>query len=336
MSETPPVGPEEQEFLALLVHRGFLGATEARRVLAVADELGGFAFALASLEGWDEKRVAFLRRTRALQDPEIPGYAVERRIGRGGTAEVFSARRAKDGRRVALKILQPKVARDSAGGKRFLAEAKLLQELDHPGIVRGHRAFRFAGTLVMEMEYIEGHTLQELLDMGKEFSESETIGFILQTARALEELNEKGIVHRDLKPDNLMLDSSEKIRLIDLGFAGTGMEGSAGEGATLGTVAYLAPEQAEGKASLDGRADIYSLGVTLYRLALGELPFDSDDDRELMRRHILEGLRGGTMKSGRVSPRLHYLLEKMMAKDPDLRYNDPAELATDIIDMGDF
>jgi len=265
--------PDDQEFLALLVHRGFLSREQAISVLQAAAE-GPLEPALAAATGWGEEKVQFLRRTRALSEPEIPGYLVERRVGVGGTAEVFAARRKQGNQRVALKVLLPSLARDPAAVRRFLEEAKLLQRLDHPAIVRGHRVFKFVGTYVLEMDFVPGKTLLEYQEDGGSFDEDGALSVVLQVARALEAMREAGVVHRDLKPGNLMIDRHGTIKLIDLGFAGTGMSGRASEDTTLGTPAYLAPEQAMGDSELDARADIYSLGATLYHLVVGALPFE--------------------------------------------------------------
>ncbi len=324
----------DQEFLALLVHRGFLPRERAVAVLQAA-QVAGFEAALAAETGWGDDKVAFLRRTRGLAEPEIPGYRVERRVGVGGTAEVFAARRLQDHRRVALKILMPGLAADAAAVARFLEEAKLLQRLDHPAIVRGHRVFKFVGTYVLEMDFVAGSTLLECHEAGREFAEDEALDIVLQVARALEAMRAAGVVHRDLKPGNLMIDAKGEVKLIDLGFAGAGMEGRASGDTTLGTPAYLAPEQAMGQDDLDARADIYSLGATLYHLVVGALPFEGESDEEVLRKQILAGLSGKALKGGRVSPRMHYFIEKMMAKDREVRYASAAELIADIEAMRD-
>ncbi|KAA3607157.1 MAG: serine/threonine protein kinase [Planctomycetota bacterium] len=329
MNAQPPVSSEDQEFLALLVHRGFLVKEEAIEVLKAAAEIG-LSDALEGAFGWDSKRQAFLRRTQGLSKPEIPGYQVESTLGVGGTSEVFLARRAKDFQKVALKILRPMLARDEAAVKRFLEEAKVLAKLEHPFIVRGHRVFKFVGTFVLEMEYVSGQTLEEYLDEGRTFAEGEALDIIVQVARVLEYMREQGILHRDLKPGNLMLNKHGKLKVIDLGFAGEGMSGRATAGTTMGTPAYLSPEQARGEDDLDVRADIYSLGATLYHLVLGRLPFEGQDDADIMRKQVLAGLSGSALKGRQVSPYLHYFIEKMMAKDREVRYATPADLADDI------
>ncbi|HEX9793539.1 MAG TPA: serine/threonine-protein kinase [Planctomycetota bacterium] len=329
MSPPQNVTPADQEFLALLVHRGYLTRDDALGILRSAAE-AGLEAALGAATGWDAAKRAYMRRTKGLSEPEIPGYRTEAQLGVGGTSEVFAARRLQDNRKVALKILRPKLALDPPAVRRFLEEAKLLQRLEHAAIVRGRRIFKFMGTYVLEMDFVKGRTLEEVLADGETFDEDAALSIIVQVARALDHMRAEGVVHRDLKPGNLMVDEKGEVRLIDLGFAGPGMSGRVDAETTLGTPAYLSPEQARGDASLDSRADIYSLGATLYHLVVGRLPFEGADDAEIMRKQVLEGLNGAALKGGGISPSLHYFIEKMMAKDRDVRYSTPAELAEDV------
>ncbi|MDP6941094.1 MAG: serine/threonine-protein kinase [Planctomycetota bacterium] len=324
---------EDQQFLALLVHRGFFAKADAVRVLQSASAKG-FTAALMAATGWDSKKLNYLRMTKGLLEPVIPGFDDAERIGTGGTADVFKARRKKDFATVALKVLLPRLALDPPSVKRFLEEGKLLQTLQHPSIVSGHRVFKFMDTYVLEMDFIPGKTLEEILDEGDPIEEETALSVVLQAARALEYLRTQEIVHRDMKPGNLMLKPDGTIILIDLGFAGAGMEGRVSEDSTLGTPSYLAPEQALGDESLDARADIYSLGVTLYHLVMGSLPFTGESEGEVMRKQILEGLKGSAMKGRDISPRMHYVIEKMMAKDREIRYASPAELVEDLESFG--
>jgi serine/threonine protein kinase len=326
MASGSAIPPADQEFLAALVHRGWLDREQARAVLAAPAP----ATALQEAGGWDAKQLAWLRRTRGMQAPEVPGYRIGERLGVGGTAEVWAAQREKDFARVALKIQLPALARDPVATQRFVEEAKVLQSLALPGLVRCHRAFRFLGLCILELERVAGRTLEEELAEGRTYSEHEALAIVLQAARTLEGLREAGVVHRDLKPGNLMLGADGQVKLIDLGFAGRGADARAAAGTTLGTPAYLAPEQARGEHDLDARADIYSLGATLYHLVIGRLPFEAANDEEMLRKQVLAGLDGAALKGGRVSPTLHYFLEKMMAKDREVRYATPAALAEDL------
>ncbi len=324
-----PPSPQDQQFLALLVHRGFLDRKDAVRVLERARD-NGFESALGVTTGWDANKVGYLRRTKAMQEPQIPGYRMERKLGAGGTSEVFGARTEQGLRKVALKVLLPRLALDPVAVRRFLEEAKLLQRLQLQGVVRGHRVFRFLGTYVMEMDWVPGRTLEEFLADGEIFVEEQALGIVVEVARALGSLRTEGLVHRDLKPGNIMIDPGGRVTLIDLGFAGSGLSGRSDENTTLGTPAYLAPEQARGQGDLDARADIYSLGATLYHLVVGKLPFQAGDDQDMLRAQILEGLNGSALKGRSVSPSLHYFIEKMMAKDREVRYASAEDLIDDI------
>lgn len=314
-----------QEFLALLVSRGYLLKKDAESVLFSSSETD-FETHLAEIGGFSQQDLEHLRRTRAMKEPMIPGYVIQRLIGRGGTAEVFAAKRERDFEPVALKILLPRLAQDSVSTAQFVKEGKLLANLKIPHIVKGYRVFRFLKTYILEMELAEGQTLLEWLDQGRSFDERESLDIVYEIATALEGMRKVGVIHRDLKPGNIMLDRSGNVRLIDLGFAGEGLSGGHGEGTTMGTAAYLAPEQARGESDLDSRSDIYSLGVTLYQLVLGELPFKASDDQEMLRKQVLDSLKGSSVKGGGVSPHVHYFLEKMMAKDREFRFSSPSEL----------
>ena len=329
MTASPSVPAEDQSFLAQLVFRGYLARELATVVLEAAAEVP-FDDALAAVTDWDSARIQFLRRTKVMQAPEIPGFKMGPLLGSGATAEVFAAQRNKDFKHVALKILRPDLAADPISSKRFLQEVKLLKDLNVPGVVRGHRAFRFIDTIILEMDKVPGKNLEDMLAEGHDFKEKEALSIVLQVAEALEGMRGQGVVHRDLKPGNVMVTKDGKVKLIDLGFAGEGMSGTAGEGTTLGTAAYLAPEQAQGKEDLDGRADIYSLGATLYHLVVGALPFEAGDDQEMVRKQVLESLKGSALKGRSISPHLHYFIEKMMAKDREVRYATPTELMEDI------
>ena len=332
VSESPSVSAADQEFLAQLVHRGFLLRADAINLLQ-SPSVNDFSEVVSDLVRLTPSQLEHLRKTKCMLEPAIPGYSDFARVGTGGTADVFQARRAKDFKRVALKILLPGLRKDRIAATLFVEEGKLLQKMQHPAIVRGHRVFKFMGTYILEMDFVPGRTLEEDLDEGHQFAEAEALEVILQSARALEYLRSEGLVHRDLKPGNIMRKPDGQVVLIDLGFAGPqSLVTSEGEKSktTLGTPAYLAPEQAMGGDDLDARADIYSLGVSFYHLVVGELPFSGESDAEVMRQQILAGLKGGKMKSADISPTTHYLIEKMMAKDRDIRYANPAELVADI------
>ena len=326
---------QEARFFARLAVKGVLSrpAVEGLFDEARAAAESGRPVSLATLavsRGLIEKdRLTKLFRTDADEVPELPGHAYERKLGEGGTANVYAVRRLKDGARFALKLMHETVGLVPEEVQAFLAEAKLLQRLDHPNIVKGHKAGRMAGRYIHLMECVDGRSLQEAIGEGGAFDEEAALYVVLQVARALEYLRGEGIVHRDIKPGNILyVPETNEVKVIDLGFALSSGAGGSGDGTTRGTAAYLSPEQARGD-DLDVRSDIYALGATLYQLVLGELPFTGDDE-ELVQKAVLEGLSAEKTKGGRLSAHLHYFLEKMMAKDRDIRYQDPQELMADI------
>ena len=164
------------------------------------------------------------------------------------------------------------------------------------------------------------------VSIGGPFPEPLALEIILQAARALEYLHQQGLVHRDVKPGNLLVTRANTVKLCDLGFAV-----AAGKDAShSGTVQYLAPEQAIGESRLDTRADIYALGVTLFQLTMGKLPFDGSTDEEQLSKRVFDELRAKELKGIGVSQHLHYFIQKMMAREKDIRYQTPADLIADI------
>jgi len=320
---------EDAQFLALLVHRGHLTRGAAESLLPELRQGKPLDGLLVKLPGWDEPKVARLRRTKAGEEPEIPGYDFLGRLGIGGTAEVFRAVERKTGRTLALKILHPRLAADPRALRAFVAEGKLLQQLEHPGLVRGYGVARSGDTYFTRLELVEGRTLLEHLDEGHTFPESAALQIVLAAAEVLQYMAEQKLVHRDIKPGNIMLTQDARTKLIDLGFCAAQDERNP-EDSAVGTVQYLSPEQAEGGACADLRSDIYSLGVTLFQLTIGRLPFEGEGDEDTLRKAVMESLSSPELKSRGLSPHLHYFIEKMMAKDADVRYQSWDELVSDI------
>ncbi|MDP6540469.1 MAG: serine/threonine-protein kinase [Planctomycetota bacterium] len=324
---------EELQFLALLVHRGHLSRAQAEPLvdsLKVGEALDDL---LGSEIGWDEATVARMRRTRGGEIPEIPGIEVLGKLGTGGTADVFKVRDQRKNRMLALKVLNPAATRDAATRKAFIQEARLLESFDHPNLVRGFGVAKSGTTYFSRMEVVEGATLLELIDGGQTFDEDAALRIVLDVAAALRYLAEQGVIHRDIKAGNIMFTPSRQVKLIDLGFAAERDSAASPEDSAVGTVAYLSPEAARGGAGADMRSDIYSLGVTLFQLVVGRLPFESSDDQELLRQHIMESLSSPELKSRGFSPHLHYFIERMMAKDLSHRFQSWEELEREISDQ---
>jgi serine/threonine protein kinase len=319
----------DTEFLALLVHRGSLARADAERLLPELSRGAALDGLLVERLGWSRDQVSRLRRTRAGEVPEIPGYEIRGSLGRGGTAEVFRALEKETGRMLALKVLGPAGTRDDATRRAFIEEARMLERLEHPGLVKGYGIARSGSTYFSRLECIEGRTLLEWLDDGQLFEESVALRIVLEVAEVLDYLASRAVIHRDVKPGNLMLDEDGRIKLIDLGFAAVaGTQGAADS--AVGTKEYLPPEQALGGATADMRSDIYSLGVTLFQLVVGRLPFEGSTDEEILRKHVTEAFSSPELKSRGFSPHLHYFVQKMMAKETTVRYQSWSELVQDV------
>ena len=256
----------------------------------------------------------------------LPGLELDGRIGVGGMSQVYRGLEKASRTPVAVKILLPRLARDGQSRARFEAESDLLCRLHHESLVRGFYHYSVDGLHYLVMELVEGPTALERLDRDGPFSEAEALSIILQAARALEYLHQQGLVHRDVKPGNLLVTRDHRVKLCDLGFAV-----HAGQDASCsGTVQYLAPEQAVGERVLDTRADIYALGVTLFQLTMGKLPFDGSTDEEQLSKRVFDELRAKELKGIGVSQHLHYFIQKMMARERDVRYQTPSDLIADI------
>jgi serine/threonine-protein kinase len=317
------------EFLLKLVHRGFLLEEAGKAIYAELQEGADLDECLEHHAGLSPEKIAELRRTDAGERPEIPGYEVLGKAGTGGTADVWKVRERKARRVLALKVLKPEAAHHAPTLKAFVAEARLLEKLRHPGLVECHGVARYGRTYFSKLEFVEGHTLLELLDDGHVFDETAALRVVLGAAEVLAYLAEQGVLHRDVKPGNIMLGTGGRMKLIDLGFASAGDTPAPSGDTTQGTVHYMSPEQASGGAG-DTRGDIYSLGVTLFHLVVGKLPFDSSDDREVLRMQVMESLSSPELKGRGISHHLHYFIEKMMAKDLEARYQSWEELIGDV------
>ncbi|MCC6575267.1 MAG: protein kinase [Planctomycetes bacterium] len=264
-------------------------------------------------------------------------FDVQKEVGQGGMASVFLATDKRNNQRCALKVLFPKHTRNKVFVERFMLEGKLLKEFDSPNIARGYEfgVAQKEGPVplyFMSMEYINGVSIQDMLDKEGSFPETKAIHVITEAAKGLAYMQEKGYVHKDVKPDNIMWNKDGRVMLVDLGFAAPIRGDLKGKylDETCGTVQYISPEQAKGQADVDIRADIYSLGATLYHMVIGKLPFAGQDQMEIMSKQVMENLDAHMLKGGKISMHMHYFIEKMMAKDRDIRYQTARQIVDDI------
>jgi len=256
---------------------------------------------------------------------EIPGYTIQRRIGRGGMASVYLAVQQSLERPVALKVLDRSVADTPEFTERFLSEGRVIAQLQHRNIITIHDIGCAQGLHYISMEHVDGGDLKrriaEGIDPDTALSLMETIGACLDFA------HRAGVVHRDVTPANILFRRDGTPVLTDFGIAKATHSKSelTRTGTVLGTPAYLSPERAQGKA-VDGRADIYSLGVILYEMLVGTKPYDGDSDIETIFKHLQEPIP----KLPRHLARFQPLLDRMIAKRPEGRFRDAATLVREV------
>jgi tRNA A-37 threonylcarbamoyl transferase component Bud32 len=268
-----------------------------------------------------------------LERGRLGRYEVLGKLGAGGMGAVFKARHAELGKVVALKVL-PAGRMDEVLVARFRNEVRAIGRLDHPNIVAAHDAGELGGVHFLVMDFVEGQDLARILERRGRLSVPDACEAVRQAALGLQHAFECGLVHRDVKPSNLMLARGGRVQLLDLGLARSFVEGAAdtltARGMLLGTADYLAPEQWEHAHAADTRADIYSLGCTLYHLLAGRPPFAGERHHSVlqkMRAHLEAPPAPITRLCPEVPAGLAAVLERMLAKDPAGRFQSPAEVA---------
>lgn len=295
----------DEQLDVILVKRGWIADEQARRVHARLEPEG--------------------RRS------EIEGYRLLEKIGRGAMGTVYRALHLGLQRIVAVKVLHQDLAADETQVARLKSEAKLLASLDHPNIVRALDAGESGGFPYIVMEHVEGVTLRERLQKSGPFAEAEALRIVRGLADALERARRMGVVHRDVKPGNVLLTRQGEPKLMDLGLAKGPVDLELTQhGATVGTPQYISPEQAQDPRKADTRSDIYSLGATLYALVTGRPPFDGTTLAEILAKVLYENPTPPRVLAPGLSAATGYLIERMMVKDPSLRYHTPADVVRDI------
>ena len=256
-------------------------------------------------------------------------YRVLRKIGGGGMADVYLCEDLTLGRRVALKVLLQRFLDDPNFVERFRREAKAAAGLNQANLVSIYDWGEVDGTYFIVMEYVEGETLKDLVRRQGRLGGSEAVRILLQLLAALEFAHRTGIVHRDVKPQNVMLDRHGNVKVMDFGIARVGDSGMTEAGSILGTAQYLAPEQAKGQ-RVDERSDLYSVGIVLYEMLTGTVPFKGDSAVTVALKHVNEM----AAEPAQLVPGLPYALNqivlKAIAKDPDQRYQTAEQFARDL------
>lgn len=266
---------------------------------------------------------------------EIPGYQIIEKLGKGSMGIVYKARQTSVDRIVAVKILLDALAQNKEFIKRFDREAKIAAKLSHNNIVNAIDAGEVNNYHYFVMEYVEGSTIKDALDEGKTFDEKTALRIVLAVAEALQHAHQRGLIHRDIKPENVILTKDGNVKLADLGLARLTADekwAMSEAGMAIGTPYYISPEQVRGQVDVDIRADIYSLGATLYHMVTGHVPYSGDTPSEVMRKHVDKNvmLVPPDHLNTNLSSGLGMVVETMMAKNRDNRYRNPDDLILDL------
>jgi serine/threonine-protein kinase len=297
-------GEHGVRFEDMAVERGFLSNDQATAV--------GLAY----------KR---LRKDNEKRKWGVKGYEIYTKLGEGGLGVVFKAKQVSMNRLVALKILHKRWLNDEEFKQRFLVEARLVGKLSHQNLIKVYDVGREDWKLFFSMEFVEGETLEDVIEREGPLDTLKATDITLQVLRAINYISRYDIVHCDIKPSNVMLTTEGLVKLGDFGFVKSNIEiAVTEEGSVLGTPDYISPEQAMGK-TVDFRSDIYSLGVTLFHMLAKAPPFDGTVST-IMRAHIREKMPSLKEHNANVPDALVKVVERMTAKDPKDRYQSTDEL----------
>jgi eukaryotic-like serine/threonine-protein kinase len=256
-------------------------------------------------------------------------YRIVRKLGTGGMANVYLAEDEVLGRRVAIKILDDRHAGDDQFVERFRREAKNAASLSHPNIVSIYDRGEAEGTYYIAMEYLDGRSLKELIVARGPAPVNVAIDYARQILAAIRFAHRHGIVHRDIKPHNVLVDGEGRLKVTDFGIARAGTSQMTEAGSIIGTAQYLSPEQARG-APVDQTSDLYSVGVVLYELLTGVVPFSGDTPVEIAMKHLSSAPEPPSRKRAEVPRDLDMVVLRALAKDPADRYQSAEEMDADL------
>jgi len=259
----------------------------------------------------------------------VSHYRIERKIGAGGMGEVFLAQDTKLNRNVALKFLPQEYTTDAGVKSRFMREAQSAAALNHPNIITVYEVAEYHNRSYIAMEYVDGESLKDLTER-KDVRLTEIMDIGMQISRGLAKAHEVGIIHRDIKPQNILVDKDGRARIVDFGLAK--LKGDikiTQAGSTLGTVSYMSPEQAQGE-EVDRRSDIFSLGVMLYEMITGRLPFQGEHQAAILNSIVNDQPQPLARYNNRASQELERIIGKTLSKDKAERYQHVDDLLADL------
>ncbi len=320
-----------------LITREQLDQAEKRRSAVLASgkkiRLGEVMMQLGFIT--KDQALAVLKETHlALGDkPRIGGYQLERLLGKGGMGMVYKARQLSMDRPVALKLMSRDVSQNEDFVNRFMREARTTAKLNHINIIAAIDVGESNGYHYFAMEYVSGKTLEKLIQTEGGLPEKRVVEIAIQVVQGLEHAASHGIIHRDIKPANIMINREGVVKIADMGLALlTNRETSeqmTATGIAVGTPYYMAPEQVEGHSAVDFRVDIYALGATLFEALTGQKPWDGANVPAIMAKRLYEDPPDAAKVKKGVRRPIASVIRKMMARNPDDRYQDFATLLDD-------
>ena len=293
------LGGQERPITEIMVDLGFLTRTQLQRLHGSNEDSGG----------------------RPAQ--QLPGYQILNQCGAGAMAVVYRAKQLSLDRTVAIKVLPKRLSKNAEFVERFYREGRAAAQLNHPNIVQAIDVAEANGYHYFVMEFVEGCTVYDELAEGKVYSEKEAVDIISQIARALLHAHERGFIPRDVKPKNIMMTRDRVAKLADMGLAreATDVQAAMAEaGRAYGTPYYIAPEQIRGEVDIDHRADMYSLGATVYHMVTGRVPFEGPTPSAVMHKHLKEPLTPPDHLNTNLTSGCGAMIEMLLAKNRDDRY----------------
>ncbi|HKG23216.1 MAG TPA: serine/threonine-protein kinase, partial [Blastocatellia bacterium] len=255
----------------------------------------------------------------------VGNYKITETLGEGGMGAVYKGVDLMLEREVAIKMLRPELSRQPQLVERFRSEAVTLAKLNHPNIATLHSFFRQSEDFFMVMEYVRGETLDSLISRGGAMALGQALSLFCQALEGIGQAHLLGIVHRDIKPANMMLTEKGSIKVMDFGIARVlGTSRMTKQGMVVGTIEYMAPEQVQGLET-DARSDIYSLGVLLYEMLTGRVPFSSENEFQVMKAQIEDAPAPPRTFAPHIPLGVERALMRALAKRPDARFQTVSE-----------
>jgi serine/threonine-protein kinase len=257
-------------------------------------------------------------------------YKLEAKLGSGGMSTVYLARDTTLDRQVAVKVMHREMSEQADQLERFRQEARAVAKLSHPNVVAVIDAGEDGGHPYIVFEYVEGETLKQRINRIGALEPQEALAYAIEVARGLTVAHARNMVHRDIKPQNVLIDAEGRAKLTDFGISRQlEQDGMTATGRVLGTTDYVAPEQAMGH-PVDQRSDVYSLGVVLYEMLVGQVPFSADSQVGVAMKHVNEDLPDVQQRRPELSAAAAMVVERATAKDPNDRYQSVGELIDDL------